>query len=473
MYLTKLQNSILIFLGILLIPFFSFASDSVTDNFESYTSNLCSSHWVSSSSSANYLCAYSYVETYQSSKRVKFNYLGYGGTYGIKRDDLTYTNGIKNVSIKYMSNYNWNSSFWGNSPVRFYISNGAKSLFMYMRCYNGSTIDCRYTLNGSSGGCGTFLSSNCTANTTYTATMTKTGVYTYKMTVNNVDSQTITADFIPNSFYWYPMEYSNSSYVNYYDDFSMEVEPTVINATCGSDNGQILASAPTQFCSVGNLITPSFVETATGWSWQCSGINGGTSASCSATFGITANSGICGNDNGQTLTSAPTQFCSQGTLVYPTYITTATGWSWDCAGNGGGSISHCYANKDSSIFTYPISPTSEDCSSYSLPDKWFCEINNTFKSIFFPSAGKLEELNQKYNQIGQKAPFNYINAIKYQVENMTIQDGTITMSLMGNTGQINLSGWGEVSGTIKRITSLLFSLAFLFWGINYIKHFFK
>ena len=53
------------------------------------------------------------------------------------------------------------------------------------------------------------------------------------------------------------------------------------NGTCGSSNGQSLASIPTtNLCTAG---TPSAVTGTGPWTWTCAGIGGGTTANCSAT----------------------------------------------------------------------------------------------------------------------------------------------------------------------------------------------
>ena len=52
----------------------------------------------------------------------------------------------------------------------------------------------------------------------------------------------------------------------------------VINGACGSDNGQSLSSPPTNLCNAG---MPSAVSGNNPWSWTCGGIDGGASASCS------------------------------------------------------------------------------------------------------------------------------------------------------------------------------------------------
>ncbi|MBR0346643.1 MAG: ExeM/NucH family extracellular endonuclease, partial [Rudaea sp.] len=54
-----------------------------------------------------------------------------------------------------------------------------------------------------------------------------------------------------------------------------------VNGACGTDNGQTLTVAPTNLCSAG---TASVVTGNGPWSWTCSGSNGGSNASCSASI---------------------------------------------------------------------------------------------------------------------------------------------------------------------------------------------
>ncbi len=64
--------------------------------------------------------------------------------------------------------------------------------------------------------------------------------------------------------------------------------PTPTNGACGSANGGTYSSAPTtNLCSAG---TASSVSGSGPWSWTCAGLNGGTTASCSAQ--MTANTTI-------------------------------------------------------------------------------------------------------------------------------------------------------------------------------------
>jgi len=58
--------------------------------------------------------------------------------------------------------------------------------------------------------------------------------------------------------------------------------PSPVNGACGSSNGTTLSAAPTtNLCSTGNVSTVTTGTTA--YSWSCTGSNGGSTASCSAT----------------------------------------------------------------------------------------------------------------------------------------------------------------------------------------------
>jgi uncharacterized repeat protein (TIGR02543 family) len=53
-----------------------------------------------------------------------------------------------------------------------------------------------------------------------------------------------------------------------------------VDGACGSDNGQTLSTTPSQLCTTG---TTSLVYGSGPWNWTCAGSNGGSTASCSAT----------------------------------------------------------------------------------------------------------------------------------------------------------------------------------------------
>ena len=81
-----------------------------------------------------------------------------------------------------------------------------------------------------------------------------------------------------------------------------------VNGVCGSSNGGVLTSAPTDnLCSAG---TPSAVTGSGPWSWSCSGLYGGTNAGCSALLGFPLSLTFAGTGGG-TVTSDPAGiFCS-------------------------------------------------------------------------------------------------------------------------------------------------------------------
>lgn len=61
----------------------------------------------------------------------------------------------------------------------------------------------------------------------------------------------------------------------------LAANPQPVDGTCGSSNGGTFTSAPTDLCSTGT--SESFITTASGWQWTCAGLNGGnTSPTCSA-----------------------------------------------------------------------------------------------------------------------------------------------------------------------------------------------
>jgi hypothetical protein len=60
--------------------------------------------------------------------------------------------------------------------------------------------------------------------------------------------------------------------------------PSAVNGTCGTSNGGSFISIPTTLLC-GDSSLPAVSGTGTpNWSWTCAGVNGGTSASCTATL---------------------------------------------------------------------------------------------------------------------------------------------------------------------------------------------
>ena len=117
------------------------------------------------------------------------------------------------------------------------------------------------------------------------------------------------------------------------------------NGACGAANGAQLTSAPIDnLCTSGIASTVNFNTNNSDWVWTCAGIDGGTSASCSA---INSNPpGICGPANGTTVLSAPaapTDLCMPGDTSSPVTETAAGLWQWSCYGPGGGAAAFCSA----------------------------------------------------------------------------------------------------------------------------------
>ncbi|MCK9578750.1 hypothetical protein M0R01_04670, partial [bacterium] len=114
--------------------------------------------------------------------------------------------------------------------------------------------------------------------------------------------------------------------------------PTPVNGSCGTANGgNFLLIPTTNLCAVG---TASLVSGTGPWTWTCSGTNGGTTASCSANLTI---NGVCGSSNGTKGTTAPTtNLCAIGT---PSLVTGTGPWTWTCSGINGGTTASCSATK--------------------------------------------------------------------------------------------------------------------------------
>jgi uncharacterized repeat protein (TIGR02543 family) len=106
-----------------------------------------------------------------------------------------------------------------------------------------------------------------------------------------------------------------------------------INGACGSANNQTYTIAPTS-----NPCTPdavvSLTPTATGWSWICSGTNGGTPASCSANIQAYAVNFQSGGNG--TLTGTASQTINYGASATAVTAVPATGYHFvNWTGTGG------------------------------------------------------------------------------------------------------------------------------------------
>ncbi|WP_201066664.1 InlB B-repeat-containing protein, partial [Thiorhodovibrio winogradskyi] len=116
--------------------------------------------------------------------------------------------------------------------------------------------------------------------------------------------------------------------------------PSPINGRCGSAEGEAFTVAPISILC--NLGVPSAVTGTGPWSWTCSGLYGGTDASCTATTAEV--DGRCGSASGATFATRPSSnLCASGTAG----AIAGTGpWFWNCSGQHGGASTWCGANAD-------------------------------------------------------------------------------------------------------------------------------
>ena len=112
---------------------------------------------------------------------------------------------------------------------------------------------------------------------------------------------------------------------------------TPVNGICGSDDGTFQYSPPSAKCSSGDassvsgygLWNPwldgggSLHLTNSPWTWTCSGINGGNSASCSSKKIV---NGACANNTTPT-NRPPAILCEFGT-VSPATLNSSYEWKW-------------------------------------------------------------------------------------------------------------------------------------------------
>ena len=300
--------------------------------------------------------------------------------------------------------------------------------------------------------------------------------------INNVLVETFIFTDYTSNLYTLKVKGSFNDALVYIDNFTISdtipsSDPDPVDATCGSSDRQTYSyptTLPEDFCATGELVTPSLVYDGYGWNWSCSGLYGGESVSCEA-YNSSSVDAVCGADDGGTFlnTSEMTEACSMGSLIFPSFVETSSGWTWICAGINGGSQAYCSATL--STTTYPTLPTEEDCSSYTFPDKWICEIKNLLTSAFLPSEEKLNELNIAINSFQGKAPFNYLSSASEKFNDLKngISESDLNITLMSNTSEVNLNDLTGLYDVIKGFFTIMVVLAFIFWGVGYIKHFFK
>jgi hypothetical protein len=131
--------------------------------------------------------------------------------------------------------------------------------------------------------------------------------------------------------------------------------PTPVNGDCGTAYNGFYKTAPTSgLCSIG---TASAVTQVTDeWRWSCLGSNGGTNDSCFADVEVVSVvSGQCGSSNGGTYENQPTGLCTSGTATAVTQSNYT--WLWSCNGSNGGTNSTCQADVEIRIPSYTVTLT--------------------------------------------------------------------------------------------------------------------
>lgn len=262
--------------------------------------------------------------------------------------------------------------------------------------------------------------------------------------------------------------------LTYSNDFPISSTPISVNGVCGSANGSTFDWADfdnQDFCSAGDFYLSG--DNSERIVYACEGSNGGTTQyNCSASYYY---NGVCGSADNSSFSSLDVSsagLCSSGYVSEGSFLETGTGWTWVCYG----SASSRFCNATKSLISFPEMPDETDCSSLTFPDNLLCNIENLLKTGFLPSASAINDLNNAVNQIQQKAPFNYLNIAIEKISNIksNINSESISMSLMGNNSTLNINSLtSDFMPSVKGFFVLMICFGFIFWGIAYIKHFFK
>ena len=106
------------------------------------------------------------------------------------------------------------------------------------------------------------------------------------------------------------------------------------DGACGSSDGVGTDREPVAgLCNKG---TTSHVNGTGPWTWACSGINGGTAAACTAPQKI---DGVCGASTASGTDDMPmSDLCTAG---YASAVTGSGPWNWTCSGINGGTAATC------------------------------------------------------------------------------------------------------------------------------------
>jgi Domain of unknown function (DUF4082) len=174
-----------------------------------------------------------------------------------------------------------------------------------------------------------------TAGTTYVASYHASGHYSHDQNYfafaysNGVLSAPRNAGVYA---YGGPSQFPRSTWndSNYWVDIVFNASPgSSVNGECGPASSIAGSTAPTSGqCTRGSV---SAISGSGPWNWTCGGLNGGTTAICSAP----AKNGQCGPANGAAVSTAPTSgLCTTGTA---SALSGSGPWHWNCYGSNSGS----------------------------------------------------------------------------------------------------------------------------------------
>jgi hypothetical protein len=278
-------------------------------------------------------------------------------------------------------------------------------------------------------------------------------------------------------------------YVDKENNTMTPIEPpsSVIEGVCGEAQGATLTTIPpdaSYACASGNFINfaggyTNELQTEIRYDWLCEGSGGGSSSACYSAIVETPINGVCGSNDGGTFSELPiTNRCETGN-EQGSLLQTLEGWTWSCYGYNGGTTDNCSAiySEAETPPTIPdtsVVPTPTDCDTFSGIDKIFCNFGNTIQGMFLPSTDKITELQTTLNKVGNVFPFNYLRVISSIFSRETVTQGSLTLTMWGNTETISASYWElPIFEKVRLFATILVLLMFTFWAIGYIKHFFK
>ena len=193
---------------------------------------------------------------------------------------------------------------------------------------NGSSWG--WNCNGFNGGTNASCSANKVATGSSSNKTFKNQPATNLCVYGTVAGQTFTNDI----WYWFCTNNPGENAAGY-----------AYKTTCGSSNGGSFSSPPeTNLCKYGGA---SFVTTnPSTYTWTCTG-DDSLAVSCSASRAIPTN-GVCGTAQGHGYQSTSyidtsSERCEPGTFT--SFIDNGSSWGWNCTGLNGGTTASCSANK--------------------------------------------------------------------------------------------------------------------------------